>query len=219
MARSGKSNLRPSGRVVDLLRDGKKTVLASALLLVMAFMWIRVLTGRQPKPAGADSGPAPETPAAKKTVARNQFVELPRMPGRHDAIYQDVFNIQNRACFSPVVSVPDPGTNAEVPVVPPHRDEEVIQQAAGTLTLEAVLRNNRPQAFVNDRLLAVGDTFLVEHSAGPLLFEVLQIQEDSVLVECNDIQVTLKLTSPLEVRKQSDDSQKMRVPGPKGPGE
>jgi hypothetical protein len=58
--------------------------------------------------------------------------------------------------------------------------------------LEAVLQNDRRRAFVNDRLLAVGDTFLVEHGAGPVLFEVLQIQDDSVLVECNGIQLTLR---------------------------
>lgn len=198
MTRSKRSGIRPSERVVDLVRDGKKTVAASALVLVMALMWVRVLIGHKPKSAAADAPPKSAAPVEGATVVRSRSVELPRIPGRHDAIRQDFFNMQNRACFSQAVVVPDTSTDAEVPVVPPHRDAEVIQQVAATLKLEAVLRT---RAFVNDRLLAVGDTFLVEHSAGLFTFEVLQIRDDAVLVECHDIQLTLKLASSMEVRK------------------
>ncbi len=201
MARSRRSGIRPSGRVVDLVRDGKKTVAAAALVLVMVLMWVRVLIGHKPKSAAADAPPKPAAPVERAAVVRSRSVELPRIPGRHDAIHQDFFNMQHRACFSQAVVVPDTSTDAEVPVVPPHRDAEVIQQVAATLQLEAVLRNDRPRAFVNDRLLAVGDTFLVEHSAGLFTFEVLQIRDDAVLVECHDIQLTLKLASSMEVRK------------------
>lgn len=201
MARNRNNGIRLSGRVVDLLMDGKKTVLASALVLVMALMWIRVLIGHRPKSAAADPQSAPAAPAERKVAVRSRIVELPKVPGRHDSILQDFFNMQNRACFSQALSVPDTSTDTEVPVVPPNRDEEVVQQVAGTLKLEAVLRSGCLRAFVNDRLLAVGDTFLVEHSTGPLTFEVLWIQDDAVLVECKGIQLTLKLASSMEVRK------------------
>lgn len=200
MARNGKNNIRPGGRVMSILMDGKKTVLASGLVLVMAFMWVRVLTGNKPSSAAAAPAPRQTEPVVQRVIAKVKLVELPKIPGRNDSIYKDCFNMQNRACFRQVADVQRTSADTEVLIVPPNRDQEVIQQVAQTLKLGAVLRNPSPQAFVNDRFLAVGDTFTVEHSAGPLEFEVLQIHEDSVLVECHGIQLTLKLAS-MEVRK------------------
>jgi hypothetical protein len=78
----------------------------------------------------------------------------------------------------------------------------VIQQVAQTLKLTAVLRNGSLQAFLNDRLLKVGDTFPVERQGRGFEFEVLRVYAVAVLVKCNDIQLTLQLTQSEDVRKQ-----------------
>ncbi len=203
MAHDRKAGIRPSGRIVDLVVDGKRTVLAISLVVVMAVMWIRVLIGH--KPGSASAAPAQQkqtaAPGQGEPAAKVKMLDVPRIPGRNDSIDRDCFKMEDRTPFRRSVAVQNTGTDTEVPVVSPNHDQEVIQQVVQTLKLEAVLRNNTPLAFLNDRLLGVGDRFTVERGAGVLEFEVLQIYEDAVLVECNDIQLTLQLTQYVGVRK------------------
>ncbi len=201
MASKAKHRILPAGRVMDLLVDGKKTVLASSLVLVMAVMWIRVLIGHQPGAAAAAPAQTTAAPVVRKGPAGIRMAELPKIPGRHDSIHKDCFSMRDRAPFRQSPADLNTGTDKEVPVVSPHRDQEVIQQVAQTLKLEAVIRDGSPRAFVNDRLLKVGDRFTVERGTDFLEFEVLWIYEDSVLVECNGIQLTLKLAQYVDVRK------------------
>ena len=83
----------------------------------------------------------------------------------------------------------------------PTNVQEVIQRVARTLKLEAVLWSESPQAFLNDQLLSVGSKLTVKDGTASYEFEVLQIYMDSVLVECDDMQLTLKLAPGLEVIK------------------
>ena len=201
MAHRRKTGVRPSSRIMGLFADSRKTVLACSLVAVMAVMWVRVLIGHKPSSAGA--APA-QTQAAKtersERTARVQMVEVSRIPGRNDSIDRDCFDMQGRTQFQKSVAVPNTGTDTEVPVVSPNHDEEV-KQVAQTLKLEAVLLNDAPLAFLNDRLVQAGDTFTVERGTSVFEFEVLRINEDSVLVECNDIQLTLQLAQVVDVRK------------------
>ena len=202
MAYDRKTGLRPSGRIAALGMDGKKTVLAISLVLVMAVMWIRVLVGH--KPASAGAAPQAKQEARGKQVepaAKVRMVDVPKVPGRNDCIERDCFKMQDRAQFQQSAAVQNPGADPEVPVVSPNHDQEVVQQVAQTLKLEAVSRWDGSQAFVNDQWVKVGDRFLVKHGTGFLEFEVLRIYEDAVLVECNNIQQTLKLAQVVDVRK------------------
>jgi hypothetical protein len=204
MAHNSKRGVRPAGRALDLLRDGKKTVLATALILVMAAMWIRVLIGHRPGSAAAATNRPQTSAASQKSPARSRakMIALPRIAGRNDSIDRDCFNMQEWAPVRLSAAGPSASTDPEVPVVSPHHDQEVIHQVAQTLRLEAVsLKSESPRAFLNDRLLGVGDTLTVETGSASLEFEVLQIKEESVLVECNGIQLTLKLALVGDVRK------------------
>lgn len=203
MARKQNGTSRVNRRAIDFLRDGKKTVLASALALVMAVMWIRVLIGHKPESAAAAVNDLQVVSAKHQEVARVLVarVELPKVPGRNDSIHRDCFNVQDRSPFRQFVAAPDTGTDTEVQTVSPNHDREVIQQVAQTLAFEGVVRSDSPQAFINDRMVGVGDRFTVESGSGSLEFEVLRIYQDAVLVECKGIQMTLKLTQGMEVRK------------------
>ncbi|MEN6578123.1 MAG: hypothetical protein ABFD90_17395 [Phycisphaerales bacterium] len=199
MAHRRRTGIRPSGRIMAVLADSRKTVLACSLVAVMAIMWIRVLIGHKPASAGAAPKQAATT-QPNEPAARVRMVEVPRTPGRNDSIDRDCFNMQGRTQFQRSVAVQNTGTDTEVPVVSPNHDEEV-KQVAQTLKLEAVLRNGTPLAFLNDRLVQEGDTFTVERGTSVLEFEVLRIYEDAVLVKCKDIQLTLQLAQFVDVRK------------------
>ena len=75
------------GPVLDRLRlGGKKTAMACALFSIMLFMWVRVFLGHRPAAAAA-APPAPQTEAAPaRPPTKVQRLELPRIPGRHDAL-------------------------------------------------------------------------------------------------------------------------------------
>ena len=121
MAYNRKQGVRPSGRITDLLIDSKKTVLATALVLVMAVMWIRVLIGHKPGAAGAATTAPEATAATQKGPAqvKVRMIELPKIPGRNDAIARDCFNAQEWAPARQAAMASGTGTGSEVPVVSP----------------------------------------------------------------------------------------------------
>jgi hypothetical protein len=134
--------------------------------------------------------------------ARITPVELPRLPGRHDVIGRNFFSLQDSAYFKSLVALPSASTDQEVRVASPDDAHEVIQRVAQTLRLEAVYwsESEKPRAFINNQLLGQGQILTVESVAGSFDFDVLKISENSVLVNCKDVQVTLKLLN-VEVRK------------------
>jgi hypothetical protein len=202
MGRSRRINVPAAGRILDhLAMDRKRTVVVFGLVAVLAIMWIRVLLGRTPGTAAAAPKPASPTasePAGPRSV---RFVELPKLPGRHDAIYRDFFAAQERPYFRPAAGARDPSADAEVHVVSSDHAQEVIRRVAQRLKLEAVLRNENPRAFINDRLLGLGDKITVKEGTNSFEFEVLRIYENSVLLGCTGTQLTLKLAQYLDVSK------------------
>ena len=200
MAPKGKTDGRQVGQVFGRLRlGGKKTAMACALVLIMLFMWVRVFLGHRPAAAGATPQAPQAQTAVRRPPAKVQRLELPRIPGRHDALPRDFFTMKDPASFGRHSARRSAGTETEVPVVSTQNAEEVIQRVARTMKLEAVSWSESPRIFINDQLLEVGGRFLVKDGTQSYEFEVLQIYVDSVLVRCNEVQLTLKLAQSLEV--------------------
>lgn len=195
-------HIAAAGRILDRLRrGGKKTAVACALVSLMLFMWTRVLIG--PRPAAADAAAPSRPPAtvAGAGLVKVTFVELPRIPGRHDAIARDFFAASEGSFIRRDAADHNTGTEKEVPIVSLSNVQEVIQRVARKLKLEAVLWSASPRAFLNDQLLSVGSKLTVKDGTASFEFEVLQIYMDSVLVGCEDMQLTLKLAQNLEGNK------------------
>ena len=200
MASNGKIHAPRVGEVLDRLRlGGKKTVMACALVLIMLFMWVRVFLGHRPAAVAAASPPSQTEAAVRRLPAKVQRLELPRIPGRHDALPRDFFTMKDPASFGRNPARRNTGTDTEVPVVSTPNVEEVVQRVARTMKLEAVSWSESPRIFINDQLLGVGDRFLVKGGTQSYEFEVLRIYVDSVRVRCNGVQVTLQLVQYLEV--------------------
>ncbi|UCD50477.1 MAG: hypothetical protein JSW27_23495 [Phycisphaerales bacterium] len=176
----------------------KKTVLATGLVTIMAIMWFRVLTGRKPESAAAAK--PPETPQKKTgAVAKFRFHDLPIIPGRNDRINRNFFAVENWTGFSEESSKHSASTGSEVQIVTPNRTQEVIVKVAQKLKLAAVLWSENPQIFANDQLLRVGDTLELKEGTDTYVFEVIQIEADSVLVRCREQELTLKLAQSNDV--------------------
>lgn len=191
-----------AGRILDRLRtDGKRTAVACVLVSLMLFMWARVLIGHRPAAAGAAAPSRPVAAVPGTGAVKITLVELPKTPGRHGAIARDFFAAPEGSSIRRNSADRNTGTEKEVASVSSSRVQEVIQRVARKLKLEAVLWSESPRAFLNDQLLSVGSKLTVYDGAASLEFEVLQIYMDSVLVGCEDMQLTLKLAQSLEVSK------------------
>ena len=195
------STARSANRAVSYLAaDRKKTVVAIALVAIMAIMWFRVLTGRKP-PSAVASEASQNAQEQNKASVEVRFHDLPIIPGRNDHINRDFFAVQDWDGFSRDSNEDMTGTDPEVHVVAPDRTQEVVARVAQRLKLEAVLLTENPQAFVNDQFMHVGDTLRLKDGTDTYVFEVVRIEADAVLVRCKERQLTLRIAQSNDVNQ------------------
>ena len=200
MTRNGNSGIGAANRILDhVIADRKKAILAAALVAVMASMWVRLLTGKKPASASATTSAQQETASETKPPMQVRFIELPEIQGRNDRINRDFFSADTLTGFRRDSAAQSTGTDTEVRSNASGQTQEVIARMAQRLKLEAVSWSENPSAFINDQLRQVGDTLTVRDGTRTYTFEVLRIQEDSVLVGCNGEQLALRLAQSHDV--------------------
>jgi hypothetical protein len=193
-----RQNVRNSGNIANrlfnqLVVQKKKTVLALCLITLMAFMWIRVLTRKAPQAAKAGllAGQM-DVETQSEPELKISFIELPQAAGRNDVITRDFFASGGWQDF--VDSQGRKSTGEEVDIISKEGDQEVIRRVAEKLNLEAIVLSENPQAFINDKLLSVGDKLLIGDGVDKYECEVVEIKENTVVMRCRESRITLKLT-------------------------
>jgi hypothetical protein len=180
-------NANGANRFLDqLAADKKKAVIALCLISVMVFMWAKVLGGTGPQAAKAT--PKAQTAGAEQSDSELNisFVELPKVKGRNDVLARDFFAVGSWKDFTAEGS-------GEVNIVSTNGSEEVAREAAEKLKLEAIVFGATPNAFINDKLMAVGDRLNVVNGVNKYEFEVTKIEEKTVRVKCGEVEIALKL--------------------------
>ena len=180
-----------------LAAEKKKAGIALCLITVMGVMWVKVLTKKGPQ--SAQAGPAIEQTEVEKQLneaMKIAFVELPAVPGRNDIIGRDCFAAGNWEDFK--FGEEESNTVEEVNVTSADQSKEVITKVAQQLKLQAIGLSDKPQAFINDRLVSVGDLLAVTDGTQRYECEVVEIREDSVLIRCSGAEITLKLVETVE---------------------
>jgi hypothetical protein len=139
-----------------------------------------------------------DTTAEKLNVS---YIKLPQVEGRNDVITRDFFVSNDWRHFKS-----DKKRNLavieEVNVVSKNGNEEVIRKVAEKLKLEAiVVLSNKPRAFINNKVISIGDSLLIRDGADTYECEVIEIREKEniVVIKCREAEVTLKLTQTLMV--------------------
>lgn len=183
-----------ANKILSALADKKKAVLAACLVAVMAFMWIRLL--RKDAPQSAQASPAMQQTSAS-SPPKISFVDLPKVPGRHDVIARDFFAPGDWWKSIKGIGGQNRTGTEEVKVVSAKGDREVINLLAARLNLEAIVKDPL-QAFINGKLLSVGDKLLIREGVRTLDCEVVQIEQNQVAIRCGQSQVTLKLSQVVE---------------------
>ena len=190
MEQTAQNNRGVSGRFVrQLTEDKKKTVMALCLIAVMAFMWLRVLGGKAPEKAEAALEHAGAVREQENLELKVSFIELPNVKGRNDVLTRDFFTADKKYL----------GGAKRANLVLGNGSEEIAVRIARKLELEAIMLGENLQAFINDKLVAVGDKLLIRDGADVYECEVVGIKENVVFMKCGQEEITLKLAQGIEV--------------------
>ncbi len=201
MEQNVKNTVNGANRLVGrLAAEKKKTVTALCLIALMVFMWARVLGKKIPVTAAASQRKenVDQDVLGSNMELKISFIELPKIPGRNDVLTRDFFAANGWRNF--IRGGENPG-NKEVSVFSKDGNEEVVRRVAERLKLEAIAigSDRNPQAFINGKLLSVGDKLVVRHGANKYECEVVGIEENVVVIKCGEAEITLKLTKVIEV--------------------
>jgi len=178
-----------------LATEKKKTVMALCLLGLMGIMWARLLGRKTPQTAGAITAQnqSNATMTALRPEMEVSFVDLPKIAGRNDVLTRDIFNAGGWKDFvrdiegAKLVGVDDPNMGLQ------DGTKEVIKRVAEKLRLETILFGENRQAYVNGKLLSVGDKVPVKSGAETYECEVTGIGEKAVFLRCGEAKITLRL--------------------------
>lgn len=181
------------------LKKGK-TVVAVGLIAIMAFMWLRVLLNNRASSNEAKAATAradAETKAARQQEqpeVKISFVPLPVVPGRNDVLTHDIFTAAGWKAF-PAGTGPGSGAPRAVSA----NDSEYISKIAETITLDAVISGQNPEAFIGSKLVSVGSKLPVNYNDRIYEFTVTEIHETKVVLRWNDFAVDIKMSQSNEL--------------------
>ncbi len=192
----GKSSNGAKRIINHLAAEKKKTMLAVCLVLLMAFMWVRVFFRKTTAVEGAVVSGQTQEENSSNPVLKVSFIELPEVVGRNDVITRNFFASNGWKSFNGreknVVSI------EEVNVVPGDVMEKVIKKVVQKLKLEAIWIGENPRAYINDKVHSIGDTLFVSEGADKYECEVVAIEDNTVVIRCGNAEVKLKLTKDIE---------------------
>jgi len=190
-------NSNSANRLIShLAAEKKKAAMAVCLIVLMAFMWARVFFRKTPAAEATVITEQMNQEGGSKPALKISFIELPKVAGRNDVITRDFFTSNNWQDFNGkiknVVSI------EEVNVVPGDGSEEVIRKVVEKIKLEAIVVGDNAKAFVNNKVVSVGDKLLIKDGIDQYECEVVAIEENAVVISCGEAEVKLKLRRVIE---------------------
>ncbi|NLF29944.1 MAG: hypothetical protein GX591_03550 [Planctomycetes bacterium] len=177
----------------ELLADRKKTAIMGALVLVAAFMGLRLLGGKA-RPARATASPAAETTEPRATAAGHPQpnAALDEYLAHMDRqVSRDLFAADFSAYpAGPVVEKPKADDAPRTPAVDPAaiarlEYETAARREAERLLLQGTMPGGNPSAIINGQVVGVGQMF-----EG---FEIRSIGQGSCVVARGAVEVTLRM--------------------------
>jgi len=151
-----------------------------------------VLTGKKSKATNAATTSNQTQAGIQQDTELNiSYVDLPEIKGRNDSIKKDMFVSNGWKDF--VNKDNNTLVTREVNVVPGDVTESTMRKIADNLKLEAFVMGESPRAYINDRVVSVGDKLSVSDGAQKYECEVVLIEDNSVVMRCGKAEVKLKL--------------------------
>jgi hypothetical protein len=166
-----------------LSRDKKKGIVVLCLVAVMIFMWVKALTKKSPATIQAASVQQMALAQTAQQELNMTYIELPRVEGRNDVLVRDFFCPGNAVVDDKETADAEDGNDGEKSVI----------KMAKKFTLEAISLGKTPEAFINDKLMRIGDKISVEEGNTKVEFVIRRISDNAVVVGNDDIEIVLKL--------------------------
>lgn len=194
MEQNPKNSVSGASRLISqLAAEKKKCVMALCLIAMMAFMWVRVLGKKSTQGAEAALTVQETARSESNSELKISFIELPNVKGRNDVLTKDFFVVDNWREFvrgGQSIYLGGVGVGAGSK----DESEKYIRRVTKKLKLEAIGLGENAEAFINDTLLSVGDKLLIRDGANTHECEIVGIDDNTVLIRCGEVEITLKLT-------------------------
>jgi len=163
-----------------------KLLVAVVLIAVMAFMWIKVFTGKSTVTDAAASAAAVKQDAARRTIT---YVQLPVAAGRNDTLKRNVFDCDG-------FGGKNSGTGDVAGGGGMGMHKANIAKIAKTIKLNAIITGERPAAFIDSRLVFVGSVLSLKCDGQSYEFVVTKITENTALLSWKEFSITVKMVQP-----------------------
>lgn len=175
--------------VSEVAAKKKKAVVAGGLILIMCFMWGRMFFSKGPNEIAAAQNNTGNIANSTNSSLKIEFVELPVVKGRHDVLVRDFFVFDKAGLGkSQTVDVLSAGSE----------NENIIKTVREKLKLQAIDMGQTRHAFINDKLLNVGDKIEIAIGSSLLDCEIMSIEKDVVTIRYKDVKIVLKLSQEMQ---------------------
>lgn len=176
-----------------------KSMAAACLIGLMIFMWVRVFAKKH-SPGEAEAALTAQAESLSgrgRNEVKIRFVKLPEIKGRNDVLSRDFFAVEGWENF---IEDADGNKNKveEVNVVVEDdsgQDDrrKAVLRLARQLKLDAIAFGKRPEAFIENTLVSVGDKLQVEDKGRLYEFDVIEIGENEVVLTCQGVRLEIKM--------------------------
>ena len=176
--------------------EKKKAIIAISLILVMAVLWIKNFTK---KDSVQDAQALSLTQQNADELSREMkfsYTQLPQIQGRHNVLTRDIFASNNWKGFRREGQLADDYWSAQTLTGIGNEAGDIIENAVKEMTLGAIVPEPDRQAFIENKLLSLGQKFIFKYKHNSYEFKVLKIHEDKVELECEGTVVIKKMKRP-----------------------
>ena len=171
-----------------------KTIIAGGLVLMLAFMWIRVFIGGSDAPDEVDASVF----AANGGKSQNTVMKLKRLPlpfefGRHDRLTTDMFASRDMEIGKDASSKGGKDRDEKI-----KSQKDAADKLADKLELDAIILGADKfshKAFINGKLHIAGDELVVKLNDKKYEMVVMEIYHNKVVLKWNEYTISVRLAN------------------------
>lgn len=178
-----------------------KVVMSVGLVLVLAFMWGRLLFwgGLDVNEAKGNTISVIRPAVSVQSVSNLERVELPVIAGRNDVITHDMFS---RAGWASSKNQKPSVESRSIAGIDAKSQEMRIRQIASSLDFGTIIdgvKGEGDDAFVDGELVSVGSKLRVWCSDSVYDFTVEDVTRDKVVLKSNEFTISIKMSESNDV--------------------
>ena len=171
--------------------EKKKAIVAVCLVVVMGFMWLRVITKKSGSVQSVQASGLGRGSEKDVGGIRLSYVKLPEIEGRTDVLSRDFFAVNDWSSFDGFGGLKD--RSAQMIGGAETEQTEKIKNAAKELSVGVIVLGQRPHVYIEGELLSAGQSLSFKHRNESYEFKVLKIFENKIELQCDGIAVVKKL--------------------------